>query len=420
MSENNTTYNNGWNKKIESFKKQIGWDSWNDWHPRTKSLVKIFPIILILLTIPLTVSFLQQTQNLFQYASKGCHGNNPYCNTNSTPTPIPNSTNSTPTPTTSTSNSGFVQRSGTLLLLNGQPYKFTGINIYNANSRNNCWYSLGNNDGALDSTLTDSGVHSIRAWFTQGLATTNGVRDWAAFDHTLSVASNHNAKVIITLSVEDCGGDGVRLTDWFQSGYKTAVIANHTTTFRNYVTEIVSRYKNNPTILMWQIGNELDIKNADGSCGPASTLKSFVDDISGLIKSIDKNHLISIGTIGSGQCGAQGSSEYKTLHSSTNIDLCEYHDYSDPSSPMPGDQWNGLQTRINDCNSLNKPLFVGEAGIAKIDSNRASEFDAKISKQFAAGVVGFLPWEWRASGQKDGDQYIIESGDPTISVINKY
>ena len=38
---------------------------------------------------------------------------------------------------------GFVTKSGTKLRLDGSPYRFTGLNIYNANSVDNCWYTLG-------------------------------------------------------------------------------------------------------------------------------------------------------------------------------------------------------------------------------------------------------------------------------------
>ena len=40
-------------------------------------------------------------------------------------------------------------RSGTQLLLDGRPYRFTGLNIYNANSIDNCWYTLGKGGSGL-------------------------------------------------------------------------------------------------------------------------------------------------------------------------------------------------------------------------------------------------------------------------------
>jgi len=330
--------------------------------------------------------------------------------------PCPGNSCKTPSPTPT----GFVQRSGTHLLLNGQSYTFTGINIYNANSRSNCWYSLGNNDAGFANTLTSSGVRSFRAWFDQGLATTNGVRDWAAFDHTISVAHQMGVKVIPVLSVADCQGEGIasRQTDWLSTGYKTTIVPWQTVTFRAWLKEVATRYRNETAILMWQIGNEWEIKNPDGTCGPATTLKVFADDTAAVVKAADPNHLVSLGTIGSGQCGAQGATEYQNLHSSPNIDLCEYHDYDHASEPMPGDQWNGLQTRIDACNALNKPMFVGETGIPQSDPNRSSEFQAKRDTELAAGIVGWLPWEWRAAGQTGGDIYIIPAGDPTLKVIN--
>ena len=136
-----------------------------------------------------------------------------------------------------------------------------------------------------------------------------------------------------------------------------------TVSYRDWVAEVVNRYKDDPTILAWQLVNEAEVKpGRDTGCSTnaAGILKSFAADVSGLVKSIDPNHLVSLGTMGGGQCGAQGS-EYEDVHSVPTIDLCEYHDYQ-PNAAMPGDQWNGLQVRIDQCQALNKPLFVERRG----------------------------------------------------------
>ncbi|HYM65095.1 MAG TPA: family 16 glycosylhydrolase [Candidatus Sulfotelmatobacter sp.] len=100
MSEKSNSYIDKYfptfNRNFLSLKKKLGWDSWDNWHPKSQTLVKLFPIILIALAIPLTVGFLQQQQNLNQEAAKGCHGNNPYCNT---PTVTPSYQYQSPTPT---------------------------------------------------------------------------------------------------------------------------------------------------------------------------------------------------------------------------------------------------------------------------------------------------------------------------------
>ena len=86
------------------------------------------------------------------------------------------------------------------------------------------------------------------------------------------------------------------------------------------------------------------------------------------IKEVDPNHLVSLGTMGSGQCGT-ANGDYRMVHEP--VDVCEYHDYDyegNPSdnadNPIPGDEWNGLAKRLDQCgpSGLDKPLFIGEAG----------------------------------------------------------
>jgi endo-1,4-beta-mannosidase len=330
----------------------------------------------------------------------------------------------TPAPTPApTGNTAFVARCGTTLCLNGQTYRFKGLNIYNANSVNNCWYTLGTGS-SLDSSLTaiGSGQNVFRAWFFQRFAIVNGVRDWSVMDHTFAVAAARGERVVVTLDGQwgDCDASGYKSESWYQSGYKTATDYLNLTTYRQWVSEIVTRYRDNPTILAWQMMNEAeDLTAAGGSCSSTAeaSMHAWAADISGLIKSIDSNHLVNLGTIGNGQCGTSTGTSYQDLHAISTIDLCEYHDYGHASSPMPGDQWNGLATRLSQCQADGKAMFVGEIGIDTTDPNRSSEFDAKITAQFSAGVVGFLPWEWRAAGQTGGDQYVIGPNDPVLGVL---
>jgi hypothetical protein len=333
------------------------------------------------------------------------------------PTPAPTVTPQ-PTPAPTALPAGFVGRSGTQFTLGGQPFRFTGFNIYQANSRSNCGGTMGTGS-ALDSALTSIGAGSevFRSWFFQSLATTGGQRDWSAFDHTLAVAKAHGVKVIATLGNQwgSCEGS-VYLTDsWYAGGYKTQVIAGDSVPYRQFVQEIVSRYKNDPTIAMWQLINEAEIKSSStSSCASTSDLYNFAADVSGLIKSIDPNHLVNLGQMGGGQCGAQGG-DYKLVNSIASLDVCEFHDYSHDTTALP----TNLADDIAACNSLNKPLFVGEAGIQSVTGTaRANLFDAKCTAQFNAGVRGFLVWSWN-SAPKSGS-WEVGPGDPTLTVIDEY
>jgi hypothetical protein len=188
----------------------------------------------------------------------------------------------------------------------------------------------------------------------------------------------------------------------------------------------VTRYKDSGTVLMWQLINEAEVKESQSAvCLPHPNTESrdvliaWASDVSGLVKSIDPDHLVSLGTIGGGQCGAVFT-QYQDVHAIPTIDLCEYHDYS-PNSPMPGDQWNGLQMRINQCNALNKPLFIGEVGIKPSEVGgtldaRAAALDAKLDVQMAAGIDGVLSWAWSNMGSTL-DNFSIGPNDPLLDVL---
>ena len=126
-----------------------------------------------------------------------------------------------------TSADSFVTRSGTQLTLDGQPYRFTGINIYNANNAGLCWYPMAGGS-TLDDSLAELGgaAKVIRAWFFQSLATAGGQRDWSGFDHTLAVAAARGVKVIATLGNQwehcdgpDGGGGSYKDDAWYTTGY---------------------------------------------------------------------------------------------------------------------------------------------------------------------------------------------------------
>jgi hypothetical protein len=189
-------------------------------------------------------------------------------------------------------------------------------------------------------------------------------------------------------------------------------------TYRDWVAEIVTRYAGHTEILMWQLMNEAEIDSDPfpSGCAPASHLKAFADDVAGLIKSIDPHHLVSLGEMGDGQCGMQAA-DYSLIHSGPNIDLCEFHDYGHAGVGVPPN----LATDINVCASLNKPVFTGEVGTSGYSSlaARSADLDAKMAAQFAAGVVGFLPWNWTGGvgSAVEGD---IGPGDPFLAVLVKY
>ena len=327
----------------------------------------------------------------------------------------------------------FVTRAGSELLVDGQPFRFTGLNIFNANSVNNsCWGGLGAGPG-LDEALTAIGPGQtvFRAWFFQNLATSNGERDWSAFDHTLSVARQHGVRVIATLGNfwNDCEGSAMpakyRTESWFRTGYRNQHAAGLPATYREWAAEVVLRYRNDPTIMAWQLINEASTPS-DGGSGActrtsAATLRAFAQDMAAMIKDIDARHLLSLGTVGGGECGTRGA-DYLYVHSVPGIDLCEMHDYGPAAEPIPTQAQNGLAARLAQCRSLNKPLFMGETGMeispTLSAAQRASALRARLAAEFQAGVVGSLIWDWCTQVRSCGS-YEIGADDPALALLGR-
>ena len=184
---------------------------------------------------------------------------------------------------------GFVERQGGDFELDGDPFKATGFNIYYANSDGTCGPPFGSGPDLGDAIVSmGTGAKVIRAWFFQSMATNAGARDWSRFDHTLSVAAANGVKVIATLGNqwEDCEpAAGYKDETWYQTGY-TQPDPGGTVSYRDWVGEVVDRYKDDPTIMAWQLMNEAEVKPTIGggcSTNAADILSDFATDVSGLV-----------------------------------------------------------------------------------------------------------------------------------------
>ena len=190
--------------------------------------------------------------------------------------------------------------------------------------------------------------------------------------------------------------------------------------YKDYVGQIVSRYKDDPRILMWQLMNEAEGEDTSGN-SDAQALYNFALDMSAYVKSIDPNHLVSLGTMGGGQPGTQGG-DYRWIHSIPSIDLLEYHDYDEPVSFS-----DDLAQRVEDSLALKKPLFVGESGIKSNCSEpdclspgqRAALFDAKMTAAFDNGVSGYMIWSYR-NAVEPPTEYIFTLTDPLAAIVQKF
>ena len=327
-------------------------------------------------------------------------------------------------PARSASSPEFVSRQGTVLTLGGKPYTFTGLNIYSAYERD------------LDSALAKIGSAPavVRVWFFQHMATVSGRRDWAGLDSVLAVARAHGVKVVPVLADQwGSSTDGpVKYLPWWPApyggdGYRARLwSSSDLVPYRQWVQQVVSRYKGDPTIAYWQLINEGEARNPDGTDNEMvarGAVHAFAEDIGGLVKSIDPDHLVSLGTV-PGEAGSQ-EADYAYIHRPASIDIADYHDYRFPYSPMGNtDAYNGLAASIDRIHALGKVIVIGESGIhwTSLDtptlSRRAGLIGQKMSAALHAGVSGYLLWCWNDPATAASD-YEIGPNDPSLALLSR-
>jgi endo-1,4-beta-mannosidase len=241
------------------------------------------------------------------------------------------------------------------------------------------------------------------------------------------LARAHDIRLIPVLGNDyaDCdyyprGGQGLlKDTAWYQDGYKHSY-SGYSLSYRDYAAWVVQSFKDDPTVLMWQLMNEAHVSTEAG----AGVLRDFVNDMTQLVQSLDGNHLISAGTQGTGQAGIQGS-EFKALHKLPGVDVVEAHDYDAADQAMPGYpdcRINCVWGAFEDAQALNKPFFIGEAGViagaapdCKVNLERRAELlAAKAEALFQRGGVGYLFWTYADNTAQAGPpcSHDIRPDDP--------
>lgn len=223
--------------------------------------------------------------------------------------------------------------------------------------------------------------------------------------------------------------------------------------FKKYIETIVNRkntitgvaYKNNPTIMAWQLCNE-PRPGMDGTQGEKNIpdFIKWIDETAGYIHSLDANHLVSSGN--EGKVGTiQNLAYYEQSHTSKNIDYLTLHVWAknwswfnadDPVNTFPVAKANALehlQLHINLAAKLNKPLVMEEFGLDRDNKSctpgtpaamRDAYFEALFNKMVQEAkkgnpIAGANFWAWGGEGSPMPEiNSVIKSsdyvGDPFI------
>ena len=360
----------------------------------------------------------------------------------------------------------FVTRNSTKFFIGTEPFAFVGFNLFDAAGASGPYSCVAQNgwfpkftptelDQIMSQMKTDAGATVLRFWAFQKY--TNGATDFSGIDAVISTARKNGLRVIPVLEdgqgycTEPGGGGNGHIQKWqyqgdtwYTNGYKT-VNSGYKISYRDYVAKIVDRYKNEPTILGWMMMNEADTSLKVNGKSP---LVGFATDIGSLIKSIDSNHLVTVGTQSNGASGATGQ-DFIDVYGLPSVDFAEAHDWGywgSDTQAIPGGVQNAdgswslpnptsaeclktYQAKIG-CSFaqatqiLHKPIIVGESGIAATDAagrtRRANLINQKMSAFFANGGAGYLYWQWNHVLDSEHFDVLGNTNDPLLPTMKKY
>ncbi|KIO30746.1 glycoside hydrolase family 5 protein [Tulasnella calospora MUT 4182] len=366
------------------------------------------------------------------------------------------SCSSTTTTTTTTSGgstptgcSNFVRTSGQKFTLGGSTFTVVGTNAY--------WLAQKTPTQAdLDKAFADiaaTGATTVRTWGFNEVTSASGTyyQSWSGstptinygsnglqkFDQVIASAKAHGLKLIVALTNnwQDYGGMDVYVKQIANSDNHDLFYTNSNViqAFKNYIAVWVNRYKNEPTILAWELANEPRCHGTTGTwtgtC-TTSTITQWVQNIGSYIKGLDSCHLVGIGDEGMGLNGdgtypytAYEGLDFPTNLAISSIDFGTAHLYPSQwgatSDPVGwGSQW--ITNHYTVQKQLNKPVILEEFGVT---SSQYSTYQTWLSTVVSSGLAGDLIWQAGSTlsgGQTPQDGYAIFPSDSTYQLLTQH
>lgn len=282
----------------------------------------------------------------------------------------------------------FVKRDGTHFVRDGEQFRYAGVNNNHLNVVD--WGRQ--YVDRLFGYLADHGISVVRTWASPPGWTETELHvgpeqfqdDWFDhFDYVLLAAKRHDIRLVLIL-LNNWGDANYAPTpaayaDWSPTAEtKNDFFADEQANqyYRNYIEHVLTHgnqltgveYRNDPTILMWEVGNEIEYHDERRG----EPLTEWYDAAARHIKSLDDTHLV-----GSGMHGATGDvyepwnvrNAYIETHKSDAIDACSFHSYPKTRRIMDdtGEQEafaEYVRTHIREAHTkVGKPAYFGEFGV---------------------------------------------------------
>ncbi|KAL6231426.1 mannan endo-1,4-beta-mannosidase C [Aspergillus navahoensis] len=270
--------------------------------------------------------------------------------------------------TTATARKGFVTTKGNKFQLDGKDFYFAGSNAY--------YFPFNNNQTDVElglSAAKKAGLTVFRTWGfndknvtriedglpnygSEGAGVTevvfqrweNGTStiDLEPFDKVVDAAAKTGMKLIVALTNNwaDYGGMDVYTVNlggrYHDDFYRLPQIKK---AYKRYVKEMVTRYRDSPAIMAWELANEprcgadgvRNLPRSEDGCSP-ELLTSWIDEMSTYVKKLDPRHLVTWGGEGgfnydSDDWAYNGSDggDFAAELALKNVDFGVFHSYPD-------------------------------------------------------------------------------------------
>ncbi len=302
---------------------------------------------------------------------------------------------------------GFVTREGDQLVLDGEPFRFVSFNIPNLHILEDPDWHLPDPWEQADAMCTIQQLGG-RVARTYVLSVGDSGKDlprhvtapgefsedlFVALDHAVAEAAKHGVRLVLPFvdqwwwwgGIADYAG--FRGLDEASFWTDEQVMADFEETIRflvereNTVTGVV--YRDDPAILAWETGNELDAPT------------EWTERIVAFIKGLDSNHLVVDGHYGI---------DPESLDN-PDVDIVSDHYYWPPA------YWDDYAAAASDGQALaagHRPFIVGEFGLVELD--RVADL---LDTVVAEGVTGAMIWSLRHHRSQGGFYWHTEVDDGT-------
>ncbi|CAI0461019.1 unnamed protein product [Linum tenue] len=300
----------------------------------------------------------------------------------------------------------FVQRNGTRFVLDGKPFYINGWNSYWLMDHS-ADYQRKHKASAMLEAGSKMGLTVCRTWaFNDGAHNALQVSPgrfeenvFRALDHVIAEAKAHKVRLLLSLvnNLKAYGGKD-RYVKWAWEEASTeslefmawsgliASLFQTMLTRKNTVTGV--EYRNDPTIFAWELMNEPRCMTDPSG----DTIQEWIEEMSAYVKSIDKNHLLTVGlegfygpknpkrlTVNPADWAADLGSDFVSNSKVSHIDFASVHIYPDHWLVLIAhrsfedkltfvSKW--MLSHIEDGHhELNKPVLFTEFGLSNLNKD---------------------------------------------------